>query len=76
MKDMSLIYQMKQNRNYTIYLDELQFSFKRGDRVCDALSVFWYMYIYRHCRHCRQTYGHSKRLQTMNTTNPSRAAKS
>ena len=35
MKDMSLIYQMKQNRNYSaIYLDELQFSFKRGDRGC------------------------------------------
>ena len=50
-----------------MYLDELQFIFKRGDRggVMRYL-FFWYTYIYRQCR---QTYGHSKRLQTMNTTN-------
>ena len=35
-----------------------------------VICVLVYVYnIYRQCHHCRQTYGHSKRLQTMNTTN-------
>ena len=48
-----------------MYLDELQFIFKRGDRG----GVMRYMFFDNIYRQCRQTYGHSKRLQTMNTTN-------
>ena len=48
-----------------MYLDELQFIFKRGNRGGAMRYVNW-VPIYHQFR---QTYGHSKRLQTMNTTN-------